>query len=61
MARPSVLTDELRDTIERESAEGIPVVVVAQNVGIGKSTIHSWLGKGRVVRRPPADPLDLPP
>ena len=61
VARPSVLTDELRDTIERELAEGIPVVVVAQNVGIGKSSIHSWLGHGRVVRCPPADPLQLAP
>ena len=59
MARPSALTPELRERIEAELAQGVPVVVVAQNVGVSKSTVHSWLGSGRVVRRRPADPLDF--
>lgn len=58
VARPSALTPELRERIELELSDGIPIVV-AQNVGVGRSTLHSWLSSGRVVRRPPAGPLEL--
>jgi hypothetical protein len=57
VARPTILTGARRERIERELAEGIPVTVVAQNVGVHKSTVHSWLANGRVVRRPRVDPL----
>jgi hypothetical protein len=57
LARPSLLTHALRDTVERQLAEGIPVVVVAQDAGVARSTLHSWLADGRVVRREQPDPL----
>jgi hypothetical protein len=59
MARPSALTSELRETIERQLADGIPVAVVAQNASVSRSTLHSWISSGRVVRRRRRDPLKL--
>ena len=59
MARPSLLSDDLRDRIESEVADGVPVVVAAQNAHVGKSTLHEWLSKGLVVRRRPRDPLKV--
>jgi hypothetical protein len=49
MARPSSLTPELRETIERQLEQGVPVTVTAQRVGVPKRTLHSWArgGEGR--------------
>jgi hypothetical protein len=40
VARPSALTEERRGRIESELADGIPIAIVAQNVGVGRSTLH---------------------
>jgi hypothetical protein len=50
VARPSSLTPELRARIERELGDGIPIVVVAENTSVGRSTLHEWLATGRVAR-----------
>jgi hypothetical protein len=52
VARPSLLTSELREQIESELADGVPVTVAAASAGISKRTLHSWLTDGRVERRP---------
>jgi hypothetical protein len=51
VGRPTLLTDQVREQVERELAAGVPVLVVAQNAGVATRTLHSWLGDGRVVRR----------
>lgn len=51
MARPSTLTNEVRAELERELAQGVPVVVAAQRVGRSPRTVHAWLQSGAVVRR----------
>jgi hypothetical protein len=51
VARPSLLTDELRARAELELAAGTPVSVTAQRVGIGVRTLSRWIADGRVVRR----------
>ena len=59
MARPSKLTPELRVDLERQLADGVPVVVLAQRFGVGRRTLGRWIGDGRVVRRqlaPAPDP-----
>jgi len=38
VARPAALTPKLRERIERELEDGISIVVVAQNDGVGRST-----------------------
>jgi hypothetical protein len=49
----STLTPELPERIESELSDGIPIVVVAQNLGVGRSTLHEWIDSVRV-RRPRA-------
>jgi IS30 family transposase len=49
MARPSSLTPELRERIERELADGVPVVVVAQRAHVAESTLHRSLTRGDVM------------
>jgi hypothetical protein len=61
VARPSLLTDELREQIELELADGVPVTVAAASAGISKRTLHSWLEQGRVVRRPRLRLVDAVP
>src|SRR4029453_8290916 len=58
MGRPTLLTPELRVDVERELADGGPVVVVAQRLGIGRRTLGRWISEGRVVRsrREPGGP-----
>jgi hypothetical protein len=56
MARPALLDDELRERIESELADGIPIVV-AQNAGVGRSTMFDWLATGRVTRDGDPGPL----
>jgi hypothetical protein len=59
MARPCLLTDELREWLERELDAGYPQSVAAQRVGIGRRTLERWLADGRVRRpEPPAPPED---
>jgi hypothetical protein len=59
VSRPSALTAELREQVERELADDVPVVVVAQNAGVSPRTVHSWLKAGRVERRRTPEPLDV--
>jgi hypothetical protein len=60
VARPSALTPERRERIESELADGIPIAIVAQNVEVGRSTLHEWIANGRVTRRRRRrDPLRL--
>jgi hypothetical protein len=64
VARPSLLTAELREQIELELADGASIATVAQHAGVSKRTLHSWLERGRVERRiePPAELVaELPP
>ena len=59
MARTTSLP-ERHERIESELADGIPIAIVAQNVGIGRSTLHEWLSSGRVVRHSrPMKPLEV--
>jgi hypothetical protein len=51
MARPSSLTDSVRAELERDLAQGVPVVVAAQRVGRSPRTVHAWLERGLVARR----------
>jgi hypothetical protein len=60
VARPSALTPELRERINSELADGIPIAIVAQYVGVGRSTLHEWISNGRVARRR-REPLALVP
>jgi transposase len=54
------LTPERRERIESELADGIPIAIVAQNLGVGRSTLHEWIANGRVTRRRRRrDPLRL--
>jgi hypothetical protein len=59
MARPSLLSDERRERIERELADGIPVAVVAQKAHVSRTTLFEWIAKGYVVRKRKRDPLEL--
>jgi hypothetical protein len=61
VARPTALTPKLRERIELDLEDGISFVVVAQNVGVGRSTLHGWISSGRVSRRRRRDPLTLVP
>jgi hypothetical protein len=45
--RPTKLGDAVRERIERELADGIPIAIVAQNVGVARSTLHEWIATGR--------------
>jgi hypothetical protein len=47
VARPSSLTPELRERIERDIEDGIPIVVVAQDAGMVEDR------RRRGVLRPP--------
>jgi hypothetical protein len=57
--RPCLLTDELRQWLERELDAGCPQSVAAQRAGIGQRTLERWLAHGKV-RRPerPAPPAE---
>jgi hypothetical protein len=56
VARPSALTPERRERIESELADGIPIAIVAQNVGVGRSTLHVALAElAGQEKRPAAD------
>ena len=49
--RPSSLTDERRETIERALAAGAPVSIAASAAGVSTRTVFRALEDGRVVRR----------
>jgi hypothetical protein len=59
MARPSRLTPKLCERIVHELADGVPVNVTAQRVGVPVRTLHSWLAAGKVERRQRPDPLTI--
>ena len=52
MARPTLLTDELREELEAALGAGTPVRIAAESVGISRSTLHAWISDGHVERRP---------
>jgi hypothetical protein len=59
VARPSLLTRELREWLERELDAGCPQSVAAQRAGIGQRTLERWLAQGKVRRpEPPSPPED---
>lgn len=43
MARPIGLTKELGEEINRQIAEGLPLVRVCENLGLAYSTVRRWL------------------
>src|SRR5262245_29257255 len=51
LARPTVLSDDLRVAVERDLADGVPIAVAAQRAGVARRTLHRWLSLGLVVRR----------
>jgi hypothetical protein len=51
MARPTSLTAERRDVIERALAGGAPLSVAAASAGVSARTVSRWLGEGLLVRR----------
>jgi hypothetical protein len=51
MARPSSLTAERRDAIERALAGGAPLSVAAAAGEVSPRTVSRWLEEGLVVRR----------
>jgi hypothetical protein len=51
VARPSSITDERRDAVERTLAAGAPLRVAAASAGVSARTVSRWLEDGLVVRR----------
>jgi hypothetical protein len=51
VARPSSLTDERRDAIERALAAGAPLDIAGASAGVSARTVSRWLTDGHVVRR----------
>lgn len=47
MARPTVITPELRETILQRHAIGVPAARLARQYGIGKTTVFRVLAKAR--------------
>jgi hypothetical protein len=57
MGRPTLLTPEMRERVERELSAGAPQRVVARRAGVGERTLRRWIGDGKISRpeRPAAD------
>jgi hypothetical protein len=55
------LTPERRERIVSALEDGIPIAIVAQNVGARRSKLHEWISSGRVVRHRRPEPLELVP
>jgi hypothetical protein len=51
MGRPSALTVERREAVEKALAAGAPLAVAAASAQVTPRTVSRWLAKGRVVRR----------
>ena len=51
MGRPSALTSEVRELLERELADGVSPRIAAERVGVSTSSVYSWLADGRIERR----------
>jgi hypothetical protein len=51
MARPTSLTTERREVIERALGAGAPLRVAAASAGVSARTLSRWLAQGHVVRR----------
>jgi len=60
MARPSLLTDELRVRIEHELGLGGTREVVCQRTGVSRGSLDRWIATGKVVpgRQTPEVPRD---
>jgi predicted DNA-binding transcriptional regulator AlpA len=52
MARPTLLTDEVREELEDALASGVPVRIAAASVGVSRPTVYKWISRGLVERRP---------
>ena len=50
MAKPTVLSGEVRDEIARRLSSGCTLEVAAQAVGVNRRTIQTWLAVGREAR-----------
>ena len=50
MAKPTVLSDDVRDEIGRRLSSGCTLEVAAQAVGVNRRTIQTWLAVGREAR-----------
>jgi transposase-like protein len=50
MARPSKLTPKLRERIAAAVSAGASYKAAAQTTGVGESTLHAWLARGRAER-----------
>jgi hypothetical protein len=53
MARPTLLTDHVREELEDALATGVPVRIAAASVGVSRPTVYEWLRRGLVVRPRP--------
>jgi hypothetical protein len=51
MARPSSLSEERRETIERALAQGAPLSIAGAAGGVSARTVSRWLQEGRLARR----------
>jgi len=64
MGRPSEFTPELRDEALKLAAAGVPKRVIADIIGVGRSTLYRWLDWGEHNYKPTASdspPADLVP
>ena len=50
MAKPTALTDQVRDEIALRLSSGCTLEVAAQAVGVNRRTIQTWLATGREAR-----------
>jgi hypothetical protein len=51
VARPSKITPEIVEAVERGLAQGATIPAVAAEVGVSERTINAWLADGIVARR----------
>ena len=56
MGRRSLLSDQLREWIEGQLAEGVAQVVIAQRAGVSTRSLRRWISTGQVRRPEPTLP-----
>jgi hypothetical protein len=63
VGRPSALTPDVRELLERELAQGASVRVAAERSGVSESSAFAWIASGKVERRraPAPAPVELVP
>lgn len=52
VARPTLLTDEVREELEDALPVGTAVRIAAASVGVSRPTVYEWISRGLVERRP---------